>query len=417
MIAVPPLRRSLLPLMLGLLSALGLALLLAIAWLGAPDQDIIDLVGYLLLSGLISVGVGAAALAWLRNRRGRIWQQITLAFTVGVAIALFNVFLTARLMFISADHDLVLLVLLLAFAAVVSLALGATLAGALAQRVIELRAGARELAAGNLSTRVSATGTDELAELAGEFNRMASRLAEADRERKRLEDSRRELIAAISHDLRTPLASVRAMVEALSDGLVSDPTTQQRYLATMQTQIAHLNTMIDDLFELAQLEAGALQLDLQRMPAGDLVSDVLEGMRAQAAACQVALQGEVLDQRLVLAAPQKIERVLYNLVSNALRHTPPGGSVIIRVTAGQPGAQAQLVFEVADTGEGIAPGDLAHVFERFYRGEKSRSRATGGAGLGLAIARGIVEAHGGQIWADSAPGSGTRLRFTLPAAQ
>jgi signal transduction histidine kinase len=411
MIAGAPLRRSLLPLSLGLLIALGLALLLAIAWLGAPGQAVVDLIGYLLLSGLLSVGVGTGALIWLRRGRGRMWQQVTLAFTVGVAIALFNVFLTARLMFISADHDLTLLVLLLAFAAVVSLTLGATLAAALAQRVIDLRTGARELASGNLAARVQAVGNDELAELAGEFNSMAARLADADAERRRMEDSRRQLVAAISHDLRTPLASVRAMVEALCDDLVPDPATQRRYLATMRSQIGHLNTLIDDLFELAQLEAGALQLDLQRIAPADLVSDVIEGMRAQAEERQITLRGQVSDPAPVRAAPQKIERVLYNLVSNAVRYTPAGGSVTIRAVLDSP----QLTrFEVADTGDGIAPDDLPHVFERFYRGEKSRSRATGGAGLGLAIARGIVEAHGGRMRAESEPGQGTLIGFTLP---
>jgi signal transduction histidine kinase len=314
-------------------------------------------------------------------------------------------------MFISADHDLTLLVLLLAFAAVVSLTLGATLAAALAQRVIDLRAGARELASGNLAARVQAVGNDELAELAGEFNSMAARLADADAERRRMEDSRRQLVAAISHDLRTPLASVRAMVEALCDDLVPDPATQRRYLATMRSQIGHLNTLIDDLFELAQLEAGALQLDLQRIAPADLVSDVIEGMRAQAEERQITLRGQVSDPAPVRAAPQKIERVLYNLVSNAVRYTPAGGSVTIRAVLDSP----QLTrFEVADTGDGIAPDDLPHVFERFYRGEKSRSRATGGAGLGLAIARGIVEAHGGRMWAESEPGQGTLIGFTLP---
>ncbi|HEU5086523.1 MAG TPA: histidine kinase dimerization/phospho-acceptor domain-containing protein, partial [Roseiflexaceae bacterium] len=310
MIALAPLRRSLLPLAVGLLIALGLALLLAIAWLGAPGKDVIDLVGYLLLSGAISVVIGAGALAWLRHGQGRIWQQITLVFTVGVVIALFNVFLTARLMFISADHDLLLLVLLLAFAAVVSLTLGATLAGVLAQRVVALRQGAREVASGNLATQVAVSGSDELADLAGEFNRMAARLAEADAERKRLEDARRELTAAISHDLRTPLASVRAMVEALSDGLVTEPATQQRYLASIRTQIGHLNGMIGDLFELAQLDAGATALMLQRVAPGDLVSDVIEGMQAQAHERRITLSGEVLELADLQADQQKVERVL-----------------------------------------------------------------------------------------------------------
>jgi signal transduction histidine kinase len=253
---------------------------------------------------------------------------------------------------------------------------------------------------------------------------MAAQLAAAAAERQRQELARRDLIAAISHDLRTPLASLRVMTEALADGLVDDPTTTARYLSTMRSQIGHLSGLIDDLFELAQIDAGALRLELQHISLDDLISDALEGLRPQASARGVELHGEVTPKvGRVLAAPQKIERVLYNLVTNAIRHTPGDGVVTIRAMPEAPPADAApasggsfIVVEVADTGEGIAPADLPRIFDRFYRGEKSRSRATGGAGLGLAIARGIVEAHGGRIWAESNSGQGARIRFTLPAS-
>jgi signal transduction histidine kinase len=253
-------------------------------------------------------------------------------------------------------------------------------------------------------------------------------------ERERLELARRELIAAVSHDLRTPLTSLRAMTEALTDGLVEEPEMAKRYLTTMRSQINHLSRLIDDLFELAQIDAGALKLELQRVSPNDLVSDAIEGMRPQAATKGVALQGHIApDVGQLLVAPQKIERVLYNLVTNAIRHTPSDGVVSISVASavkGEKSAQSDakgykvnvsgeaapsfIIFEIADTGEGIAPDDLPHVFDRFYRGEKSRSRATGGAGLGLAIARGIIEAHGGAIWIESLRERGTCVRFTLP---
>jgi signal transduction histidine kinase len=251
--------------------------------------------------------------------------------------------------------------------------------------------------------------------------------------------ARRELIAAISHDLRTPLASLRVMTEALADGLIEDPATTARYLATMRGQIGHLSSLIDDLFELAQIDAGALRLDLQRASLADLVSDAIEGMQPQAAAKGVRLEGSVAPGiGPALIAPQKIERVLYNLVTNAVRHTSAGGSVTISIRPGDEGTTGRngewanerpnladtptrplapspgVVVEVADTGEGIAPEDLPYIFDHFYRGEKSRSRATGGAGLGLAIARGIVEAHGGRIWAESELEHGTQIHFTLP---
>lgn len=398
---------------IGFLVALALALLLAVAWLGAPGRDVLDLVQYLLASGLISLGIGLIGLALLRRGNGRLWVQITLTYMLGVAIALFNIFLTAQLMFISADHDFVLLVLLLAFAAVVSLALGYTLARALAQRVTALRDGARALAGGDLAVRVNSAGTDELADLAREFNRMAEQLAAAAHDRSQQEAARRELFAAISHDLRTPLTSLRAVIEALADGMIDDPATTQRYLATMRGQVAHMNELIDDLFELAQIEAGALRLDLVRTAPGDLISDTIEAMQPQASAKGVRLAGSVApDVGVVLVAPQKLERALFNLVANAIRHTPAGGAIHLCAT---PDVQRPLIrFEINDTGEGISAADLPHVFERFYRGEKSRSRATGGAGLGLAITRGIIEAHGGTIAITSELGHGTQVHFELP---
>jgi signal transduction histidine kinase len=279
--------------------------------------------------------------------------------------------------------------------------------------VDELRRGAQALGGGTLAARVAVRGDDELAELAREFNRMAALLEESVGARDRADASRRDLIAAVSHDLRTPLASLRAMNEALADGIVDDPATQARYLSTMRAQIDRLSGLIDDLFELSQIDAGALRLDLQLVAPSDLVSDLIEGLRPQAEVRAIALRGEVASG--LAPAPMaagKVERVIENLVTNGIRHTPAGGSVTISVAPAGDGAG--LLFTVADTGEGIAAEDLPHIFERFYRGEKSRSRATGGAGLGLAIARGIVEAHGGRIWAESRHGEGTRVTFTLP---
>jgi signal transduction histidine kinase len=429
------LRRLLAPIGLSLLVALGLALLLAVGWMGAPNQDVIDLAGYLAVSGVLSLGLGAAGLIWFRRGRVRIWLQVTLTYILGVGIALLNIYLTARLMFIS-QHDFPLLVLLLLFAAAVSLGLGYALSQVLAQRVAALQQGAQALADGDLTARVAVSGADELAALATQFNQMASQLAAAATERERMEAARRDLIAAISHDLRTPLASLRAMIEALADGLVHDPATTTRYLATMRGQIGHLSGLIDDLFELAQIDAGALRLELQRASLADLISDAIEGIQPQAAAKGVRLLGSIAPEvGPVLVAPQKIERVLYNLVTNAIRHTPGDGTVTITARPGDQAAEisdwrleidtplisnlqspiSYIIVEVADSGEGIAPEDLPLIFDRFYRGEKSRSRATGGVGLGLAIARGIIEAHGGRIWAESEQGCGARIRFTLPA--
>lgn len=371
-----------------------------------------SLIVALVTTGLISLGVGLVGMRWLRQGKVPIWLQVTLTYLFGVAVALCNIFITARLMFL-ATSDLPLLALLILVAALIATGLGAALAQVFAQRVSALHQSAAAIATGDLTARVDETGEDELAALARTFNHMADQLAASAAERARQEQLRRELIAAISHDLRTPLASLRAMTEALADGLVDDVPTISRYYDAMRGQIGQLNRLIEDLFSLSRLEAGVVELDLQPVAAAQLIDDALAGHSPQARAAGVALQAQVAPETgCVLAAPLQITRVLDNLLANALRHTPVGGLITVHAT---PLSEGSLVaIEVTDTGEGIAPGDLPHIFERFYRGEKSRSRASGGAGLGLAIARSIVETHGGTIGVSSAPGQGTTVRFTLP---
>jgi signal transduction histidine kinase len=184
-----------------------------------------------------------------------------------------------------------------------------------------------------------------------------------------------------------------------------------RYLRTAKRDIGELAALIENLFELAQLDAGGLKLDRQFNSLGDLISDTIETFSALAEEKGVRLEGSVesgIDPVLIDA--RQIGRVLANLAGNAIRHTPPGG--LVHLQAGQGAGGVEVT--VRDTGEGIRPQDLPRVFEQFYRGEKSRSRATGGAGLGLAIAKGIVEAHGGRIWAESELGRGAQFKFSLP---
>jgi signal transduction histidine kinase len=243
------------------------------------------------------------------------------------------------------------------------------------------------------------------------FNEMAAQLQAAAWKQQELDRLRRDLVAWTGHDLQTPLASVRAILEALADGVVDDPETVQRYLRTAQRDIRALSGLIDDLFQMAQLDAGGLHLDREFNSLSDLISDTLESFSELAARQELTLEGSAapgVDP--VYMDARRIGRVLSNLISNALRHTPPGGQVQVQALPLPTG----VLVEVTDTGEGIRSEDLPYVFERFYRGEKSRSRETGGAGLGLAIAKGIVEAHGGRIDLESLPG-GTRFYFNLPA--
>jgi signal transduction histidine kinase len=314
-------------------------------------------------------------------------------------------------MFISA-HDLGLLMLLLVACAVFSVTFGAAVADRMTMSVEHLSAGAREVAMGNFATRVTVASNDELADLAASFNEMVAHVNRAALLRERAEDSRRELVAAVSHDLRTPLTAIRAMLEALADGIVDDPVTVKRYHETMRAQVEHLSRLIDDLFELSQLESAGPRLDFERVDLGAIVGDAVESFATGAAARGIELRLQRTPQAMANVEPIKIARVVNNLIENALRFAPPGTAIDVHVDA-----QAdRLLVSVRDRGEGIAATDMPHLFDRFYRGEKSRSRAFGGAGLGLAIARGIIEAHGGTISARNANGGGACFSFTIPRA-
>jgi signal transduction histidine kinase len=281
---------------------------------------------------------------------------------------------------------------------------GALLLGRQILRPLDrLGAAARRLAAGELSARASETGPRELRELGATFNEMAASI-------ERLFEARRELVAWASHDLRTPLASLRAMAEALEDGLA----TPEEYLPAVRAQTEILTRLVDDLFELALIDAGALQLKLQDAPLGRLISSCVEALAADARARDVRLAAQVDPaDPVVTAAPDKVQRVVLNLLSNAVRHSPPSGAVAVVVEQDSNHA----VVTVEDEGDGLDGEAPQRMFERFWRADDSRTSASGGSGLGLAIAQGLVEAHGGRIWAESRAGGGTRVAFTLPLAE
>lgn len=235
--------------------------------------------------------------------------------------------------------------------------------------------------------------------------RALRRLADAER-------ARRELVAAVSHDLRTPITSLWLLAEAVDDEIV-DAETRHEYLALMITHLRALSDMITDLFELSQLEAGEVRWSMQRVGLDAIVAEAIDALRPQADASGVAVRAEV-DPGLqpTRADPERLQRVLFSLIENAIRNTPPDGSVVVRA---RPGSR-QVLIEVADTGVGIPEEERERVFDALFRGGSHAARGDAGAGLGLAISRAIVEAHGGRIWlADSGPG--TCVRFSLPAAK
>lgn len=411
---VEPKRQSLLRslrFLLGIIAVLALTLMLFVALMQPVLAEFSAMTLLLSVTAGISVTVGLAAyhFGWFQRARRLRWTLMAGYLLSGV-LTFVNVLVTAWQMFIN-QHDRTLATILLIFATCIAIVLGYFLSAALADKINALREAARAIATGQLGTRIRVPGQDEVAELADSFNNMAAQLESAAAKQRELETLRRDLIAWVGHDLRTPLTSVRAMIEALADGIVDDPATEVRYLRTAKRDIHALSLLIDNLFEMAQIDAGGLKLDHQPNSLSDLVSDTLESFRALAEEKGIILQGHVTpDVDPVEMDARLIGRVLTNLVSNALRHTPTGGTVQVYARSVSGGVEVS----VRDTGEGIRPEDLPHVFEQFYRGEKSRSRATGGAGLGLAIAQSFVQAHGGVIRVESQVGEGTRFSFFLP---
>ena len=357
------------------------------------------MIAFALIVAAATLGAGLLAALLLRRLPTLRLQLVGLGL-VAVLLPLAAVLLSGVAMFDS-EHDLTILAVAAA-SATAALAAAFLLGGSILRSIERVRAAASALARGDLAARAPATGPSELAELADSFNAMAENV-------EGLFDARRQLVAWASHDLRTPLASMQAMLEALEDGL-ADP---ERYLPAMRDQVRTLNVLVEDLFELARIDAGVLTLELRELPLGPLVDSCLRGLEAEAAARHVTLRAEIDGAGIrVLAEPEKVERVLYNLITNALRHTPSDGSVAVVV---EPLAAAGGVAG-ADPGEGLPPAAGRRMCARCGRGDRARARDRGGAGLGLAIARGLVEAHGGRIWAESGPGGGARVSFTLPKA-
>jgi signal transduction histidine kinase len=319
--------------------------------------------GLMTLGLLVALGAPALVLAHVaRSRRRRLGsprRQLAIGIAIGAAQVVGAVVAGGVLMFVSA-HDALVVAVITAFAVVIAV------------RAVELMGGG----------------------VVDDAERM-----------------RRELIAAVSHDLRTPITSLRLLTEAIADDVV-DGATQRAYLTQMSTHLNAMAALIDDLFELSRLEAGDIAWSLEQVRLEELVGETVDAMRVQADARHVEVRTELPSGlRPAHGDPEKLQRVLFNLIQNAIRHTPADGSVVVRA---RPAGDA-VEIEVSDTGDGIAADDRDRVFEPFFRGGAQAARPSNGAGLGLAISRAIVEAHGGRIWLEEAP-RGTRVRFSLPAS-
>ena len=285
----------------------------------------------------------------------------------------------------------------------VALLLAFFLARQITAPVRRLTQAANDMSAGNLTQRVDVANQDELGELAGAFNHMSEQLEQA-------EQQRRLMVADIAHELRNPLSVMQGKLEGLMDGVLPLDRDQ---VGTVYGQTLLLSRLVEDLRLLSLAQAGRLPLEKSEVDMGVVVSRVVDDFAPIAQERVVSLDTRVDDRDLRSSVdPQRIGQVLANLLSNAVRHAGRGGEVTVRVTR----ENEDVRVAVADNGSGIGPEDLAHVFERFYRVDRSRSREEGGSGLGLAIAKEVVEAHGGEIWVESIQGEGAVFTFSVPAA-
>jgi signal transduction histidine kinase len=353
------------------------------------------MIGSAALVAVATLAVGLA-LAYLLRLLPTVRLQLAGLAFLAVLLPLGAVLLSGWVMFHMGEDVKILAVT--AASALTAVVAALVLARSISGSIERVRYASVEMARGDLEARAPEGGPAEVAELAASFNEMGTNL-------RRLFDTRRELVAWASHDLRTPLANMQAMLEALEDGL-GDP---EEYVPVLREQVRALSLLVDDLFELARIDAGALTLELRQLPVAPVVSSTLRSIEAEARSRHVKLGADVGEDVTARFAPDKLERVLMNLLTNALRHTPSDGAVAVLVEP----RRGEVRVAVEDTGEGLDSEARERMFERFWRGDQSRSSR--GAGLGLAIARGLIEAHGGRIWAEDREGGGARVCFTLPA--
>ncbi len=342
--------------------------------------------------------------------RASLRQRFVSVGALAALVSLANLVVLVALMSIS-SHDAKLIAVLLVYALGTGIAAALVSARGASRALDRLTRTAGSLGEGRLDARVGRLDAGpELDLLAGTLDEMAVRLQRSIAVERASEQQRRDLVTAVSHDLRTPLASLRVMVEAVDDGVVEDPATLRRYGGEMLRAVDSLTQLVDDLFELVQLDAGAIEVETARARLGEVVQSALAACEAQASQKGLVVETR-LDGTTDYPCSPRLVRVLQNLLQNAIRHTPSDGSVVVHARHSEDG----LELLVEDTGEGIAPEALERVFEPFWRGDAARS--AGGSGLGLALAKRIVEALGGQIRVQHGSERGARFAVLLPESR
>ena len=368
------------------------------------------LAGYGTEAALYTIAI-VAPLGWLtvlatdrliarRARLGGLRRQFTAVGLVSAALLAAVVGLFVALMFVS-RHDAFFTILLAAYAAALALWAASRVGRRALSDLDRIRNTLTSVGEGRRDVATGVEGSDEIARLAADVDAMVARLDHEER-------MRRTLFAAVSHDLRTPVTALRLLANAIDDEVV-DAELRREYVARMGTHVRALGTLIDDLFELTRLQSGELEWTMEQVSVDLLLEEAVDAMRPAAEAGAVSVSAR-LDPGLgaARANPEQLQRVLFNLIQNAIRHTPADGSVTVSAES----VEGAIEVEVADTGNGVPAEQRDRVFDPFFRGDEARRDV--GAGLGLAISRAIVEAHGGRIWLEDAP-VGTRVRFQLPA--
>jgi signal transduction histidine kinase len=385
------------------LALAGGALTLALGWLTGSGLEHMILFLPLAIAATLLLTARVASRLARASMRARFVGIAAFAALIGLA----NLATLAALMLVS-QHDVIQVLLLLVYSTAAAVGAALAVAQASAGAVDRLSASASRLADGDLTARTGELGAGpELDALSTTLDEMAERLSASIESERAAEAQRRDLVTAVSHDLRTPLSGVRAMVEAIDDGVVEDPETVRRYLRQVRGSIESLVTLVDDLFELVQLDVGAIEAETKRARLEDVVHTAVAACDAQAAEKGLVLETRLSGAETALTSP-RLTRVVQNLLQNAIRHTPADGTVRLEARRGAGG----LELVVEDTGEGMDSASVGRVFEPFWRGDPARSGD--GSGLGLALAKRIVEALGGSITVESQPARGSRFALLLP---
>lgn len=341
------------------------------------------------------------------TRRTRSLRHLVLAITLAsLAIGAVAALMLARLMVLDAEQARTTIAVL-ATTAVFATVLAVVASVPLGRDAERLERAVRQLESGDRTGRTGVQRSDELGHVARALDELTERLDTLERERASFESERQIMLSSVGHDLRTPLSALRAAIEALADGVAPDP---ERYLRAMSHDVEALSSLVDDFFLLSSIESGRLELPSHVVDLSELADEAVEALSPAAAARNVALRLRTPGGVPVTGNATAIGRVIRNLLDNAIRHAPTGSTVEVVVDRSR-----RPTVRVIDEGPGFPPEFTSHAFERFARADPSRTRATGGAGLGLAIARGLVEAHGGRIWIEDAPGGTVAFELSSSA--